>query len=355
MLFPPLPRNLEASFRDLASERPATRVSALADVVRHARTDEAARERAVAEVPKLLEDERPEVRSAAATALADLGAKDALPKLLVAVEDGDALVRQMVLSALGELGDARAAPRLSRALTDPRPEVRYQAVIAYSRVAPDEADVLAALARALGDDDPAVAHIALRVAEERVDRDGVSTTARWRSFAKAAEAHLGDEHPDVALAAAILLAKRGHEGAKARVLAVVRGEGPAVNKEDEAAAVELAGELGLRDAIPHLERRFRGLARFLRDTCSLSARIALARLGDERASRSILDDLSARSDATRGAAIVAAGRARLEAARGALSEMKGPDADLAKDALDLIERGSRVARGGSETEAEAEP
>ena len=42
----PLPRNLEASFRDLASEKPATRASAIRDVVRHAlRSDAHARAR----------------------------------------------------------------------------------------------------------------------------------------------------------------------------------------------------------------------------------------------------------------------------------------------------------------------
>lgn len=355
MLFPPLPRNLEASFRDLGSERPETRVSALADVVRHARVDAAARERAAAEIPKLLDDERPDVRAAAATALADVGATSALPRLLVAVEDKDALVRQMVLSALGELGDARAAPRLSRALSDERPEVRYQAIIAYARTEPDAGDVAKALARAFADEDPAIAHIALRVAEERLDaspprpegedargQEGYrGSGAHAGKLEAAAERLLDADHPDVALAAAIFLAKSGHEGARAKVLAVVAGQGPPVNKEDEAAAVELAGELGLREALPHLERRARGLARFVRDTCALSARIALARLGDERACRSILDDLGSRNGATRSAAIIAAGRARLEAARPELERVTGDVEVLAREALALLDRSAR--------------
>lgn len=335
MLFPPLPRNLEASFRDLGSERPETRVSALADVVRHARVDAAVRERAAAEIPKLLDDERPDVRAAAATALADVGAKSALPRLLVAVEDKDALVRQMVLSALGELGDARAAPRLARALSDERPEVRYQAIIAYARTEPDAGDVGKALARAFADEDPAIAHIALRVAEERLDQRKADRSPKLEA---AAERLLDGDNPDVAIAAAIFLAKSGHEGARARVLAVVAGEGPAVNKEDEAAAVELAGELGLREALPHLERRARGLARFVRDTCALSARIALARLGDDRAARAILDDLGSRNGATRSAAIIAAGRARLAAARPELERVTGDLEVLAREALELLDR-----------------
>ena len=70
--------------------------------------------------------------------LADIGAREALSSLLVAVEDDDPHVRQMALSSLGELGDPRATQRLERALRDARPEVRYQAVIAFSRVAKDD-------------------------------------------------------------------------------------------------------------------------------------------------------------------------------------------------------------------------
>ena len=73
----------------------------------------------------------------------------------------------MALSALGEIGDARATQRLSRALRDDRPEVRYQAVIAYARVVRDDPREIAnALARALDDPDEAIRYISMRVAEE---------------------------------------------------------------------------------------------------------------------------------------------------------------------------------------------
>src|SRR5258708_6489526 len=104
----PLPRNLEASFRDLASERPTTRVSAVRDVVRHSLRGDATRARAIPLLERALRDDKaPAVRAAAAVALADVVAHEALPSLLVAVEDDDANVRQMALAALGEIGDAR--------------------------------------------------------------------------------------------------------------------------------------------------------------------------------------------------------------------------------------------------------
>lgn len=133
-----LPRNLEASFRDIGSQRWATRVSSVKDLVLHARRSDATRARAIPQIERLLrEDPSSAVRAAAATALADLEANEALPTLLFAMEDDDPHVRQMAISALGEIRDARACVRLERALSDPRPEVRYQAIIAYARVATD--------------------------------------------------------------------------------------------------------------------------------------------------------------------------------------------------------------------------
>ena len=164
----PLPRNLEASFRDLGSERESARAGAVRDVVRHAAGDDAVRVRAIAALERALRaDTSPAVRSASAVALADLRAHEALSTLLVAVEDDDAHVRQMALAALGEIGDTRAAPRLERALGDARPEVRYQAIMAYARVVRDDPPAVAsALVRGLGDADPAIRYVALRMAEE---------------------------------------------------------------------------------------------------------------------------------------------------------------------------------------------
>ena len=48
MLISAKPRNLEASFRDLGSERADVRKSAVLDVVRHASEDKALRDRALA-------------------------------------------------------------------------------------------------------------------------------------------------------------------------------------------------------------------------------------------------------------------------------------------------------------------
>ena len=163
---PPLPRNLEAAFRDLASKTIDTRAGAARDVVRHALADSSLRLRAIRALEPALDDPAPLVRSAAALGLGELEATEALPKLLLRVEDENDNVRQMALTAIGELGDARALPRLRRAVSDSRPEVRYQAVIAMGRLA-EPAEAAEALVAATHDADASVGYIALRIGEER--------------------------------------------------------------------------------------------------------------------------------------------------------------------------------------------
>ena len=332
---PPLPRNLEASFRDLASQKAAVRVSAVADVVRHARGDEAIRARALPLLEKALAgDEVSQVRSAAAVALADLHASESLPKLLVAVEDPDVHVRQMALSALGEIGDVRALPRLRRALSDERPEVRYQAIIAFVRLAEAIDDAREAVTRATEDDDAAVRYIALRLAEERVDE---GRHGAWEPLAERAEAMLADDNEHVAVAAAILLAKLGRAAGRELLLDIVRGKRRA-EKEDEREAVQMAGELDLREATDALERRAYGAMRLLKDTCAYQAKVALARLGHARAREEFARDLTSTRREVREAAVVAAGRARIAAMKDAIAKLGDDDVDpaLRDEALALL-------------------
>jgi HEAT repeat protein len=327
--FQPLPRTLEASVRDIASERPPVRTSAIADLVRHAQQGDAARERAIPLLERALRDEVNAVRSAAALALADLRADAALPALIVAVEDPDPYVRQMALTALGEIGDGRARRRIERALHDERPEVRYQALIAFVRIAEeDDADCCDAILRALDDADANIRHIALRLAEEH-QIAGVEDKARGV---------LGDADRAVAIVAAMILARaRDVEGERALLEFVASGAG--AHREDEQAAVELAGELGLRDAIPDLERRAWGLRRVVRETCAWHAKIALARMGHARAIDEIVAELGSWRRESRDAAVVAAGRARITTARGAIAAVaeRGGDPRLIAEALELID------------------
>lgn len=352
---PPLPRNLEASVRDLDSARPEVRVSAIDDLLRHARGNDDVKARAIPLYEKRLVDADPRVRSAAAVALGELGAKEAIVALIKLVDDADAYVRQMAINALGEIGDPRALPRLARALRDTRPEVRYQAIIAFARASNDAAAVSQALLDATNDDDDAIVHIALRLAEERLDASPSATSDAKKEegiddrLVVRARALLKSPSPHVALVAAIFLGKAGHADGHTLLLRVVRGDrrgAEAPEKEDEQAAVELVGELELEQAIGDLERRVWGLSRWVRDTCAFHAKIALARMNHPRARAEILRDLASSRREVRAAAVVSAGRARLREAREAIARMTPSELDpvLVHEALARIDAFDSVRR-----------
>lgn len=314
-----LPRTIEAATRDLAAQKPAVRAEAARDLARH---HEDARERVLAGLTQALGDEAAEVRAAAATALADIEGVEAIARLLVAVDDDNVMVRQMAITALGEIGDPRATERLRRALSDAQAEVRFQAAIAYPRVCSSREAALEALITATRDDDPLVSHIALRMAEEIGTEEGDSSVdARVLTRARAL---LGHDAPVVRVAAAILMAPRGDARAKEILVQVAARSLKTTDREDEAAAIELVGELGLEAARAGLERRaFGRWLGLLRDELAWHARVALARMGHERASREILRELAAPDRDVRTLAVAAAGRARLRAARGPIDAMRG--------------------------------
>ena len=336
---PPLPRTLEASVRDLDSAKPEIRASAIHDLLRHARGDDAVRERAIPLLRKRLDDEQSKVRAAAVVGLADLGAKDEVPaapsrrrrrRRVRSADGAHALWASCPIRALCR-GCAARSPTSA-------PEMRYQAVIAFARIADDAKEIGQALLVATNDDDDAVVHIALRVAEERLDV-GEALESRLVTRAKAL---LDSPSPHLALVAAILLGKAGDEAGHRLILRVVRGEkvnGQSPEKEDERAAVELFGELGLEAARPHLEKRAWGMMHFVRDTCVFHAKIALARMGHPRAIAEIMADLDSKRPDLLGGAVVSAGRARLVQARKLIERIPtvAVDPELVREALSRLE------------------
>ncbi|WP_437875991.1 HEAT repeat domain-containing protein [Sorangium sp. So ce513] len=343
-MFGPAPakRTLEAALRDVGSQKPAVRAEAVGDLVLYAAT---AREQVLRAVEGALRsDQHAAVRAAAAIALADTKAVEALPALLLAVEDADPHVRQMAITALGEIGDGRATGRLRRALSDERPEVRFQAVIAFPRVCAQRADAIDAVMQATHDDDPLVCHIALRMFEELGEADGeLPPLALERT-----RALLGHASPLVRAAAAVVTARFGDPVGHPVLVEVVEGKLRGVDHEDEAAAIELCGELGLSAARGALERRAFGLKLGLgRDPLRWHARVALARMGHERAVRDILSELGAWDRHRRTLAVAAAGRARLQAARPAIAAMRGDDRKADQGAVEEALAAIAAAEGAA--------
>jgi HEAT repeat protein len=336
----PLPRTLRAAERDIGDKKLDVRLSAVRDLARLASGPE--RREVVVALARALEDASPAVRAEAAVSLADADARDCLGALVAASEDAHVRVRQMVTLALGELAgpnDREARRAIERALGSDAPEVRYQALIAMYHVT--DAAAVPRIVDKLSDADGLVRHIAYRLLEEHAFESAEPRALPSDVLARAEKA-LADASPAVRLAAAIVLAKSGNAAGHAPIVEVVNARKPGVEKDDELAAVELAGELGLEAARPGLERRAWRLTRLGRQRFTWQARVALARLGDARAKESILRGLAAWTRDARTLAVAAAGRARLAEARPLLLEMRGDelraDPHAVREALDEIER-----------------
>lgn len=317
----PLPRTLGAAERDITDKKLDVRLSAVRDLARLASGAE--RREAVRALARALDDESAVVRAEAAVSLADAEARDCLDALVAASNDANVRVRQMVTLALGELAgpnDREARQAIERALSHDAAEIRYQGIIALYHVA--GAAAVSRIVDKLGDADAPVRHIAYRLLEEYAFESAEPRTLPANVLGRATKA-LEDRAPSVRLAAAILLAKSGDGAGHAPIVEVVNSRKPGVEKDDELCAVELSGELGLEAARPGLERRAWRLTRLGRQRFTWQARVALARLGDERAKATILRGLGAWTRDARTLAVAAAGRARLTEARPVLLEMRG--------------------------------
>lgn len=339
----PLPRSLSAALRDVANPKARVRVSAIADLARWAETDE--RERCVSALLALLrEDDDVDVRAAAALALADVHAVEALEILLVAADQGPPRVRQMALVAIGELAqprDAAAVQRIRAALSSDAPALRFQALVAAGRLL-DEHDLLDCLTAGLADPEAKVRYVACRITEERFFGAGHVSDERLAILQGKLAALLSDAERDVALVAAVLLGRRGSErGCQLVVEALNRRKGFS-QLEDEQAAIELCADLRLDAARPGLRARAFGGVFGGASPLAFQARVALARLGDERAREQIIRGLSSFRRTVRAQSVAAAGQARLEAARPRLLEMRQDErlADLPSvvEALEALDR-----------------
>jgi hypothetical protein len=186
--------------------------------------------------------------------------------------------------------------------------------------------------------------VALRMAEELGSAAEAAGPAPARAepgvvpsaLLERAEQLLDDPSADVQLASAIILGRSGRSSGDELLVAAVEGRLRSSHSDDDAAAIELCGERGLRDAIGALERRGFG-SRWLgteRDPLAWLARVALARLGHARAVDEVLRDLRSRNRTRRTLAVAAVGRARLEQARSVLVELRTRPGLVEPEAVD---------------------
>lgn len=328
-------RSFEAALRDSASDTFKVRAGAAADLGGHA---EGHRAEVVEALTRLLGDEHADVRAAAVTAIGHIGAREATDAVIALTDDAHAFVRQMALSTLGDLRDERALPVFMSALKSNEPSDRFQAVIGWARTSRNAERVRKVLLDATRDEDHLVRHIGLRMAEERGNDDEHVDPA----IADRAKALLDDDSDIVRVAAAIILARTGRRDGAAILAAVASREIITTEHDDEAAAIELCGELGLRNATPGLVKRaFSRVILLSHDPFAWHARVALATLGHPKGVKWVLDELRAWTRERRTLAVAAAGRARLMAAKELITAMVGDDeradADAVTEALARLE------------------
>lgn len=339
----PLPRSASATLRDASHAKARVRLSAIPDLVRWAQTDEG--EAAVQRLRELVErDEDIEVRASAALALADAEAMSGLPVLLQAVASGLPRLRQMALVAIGELaepGDPDALAAVRIALASEAPALRFQGLVAAGRLMP-RAELASWLEESLANSESRLRYIACRVVEERFFADPAVSEATRVALEKQLATLLTDPDPDVVVAAALSLAPRGSLAARGVLIDALNRRRSFAHAEDEQAAIELCAELGLDAARPGLAARAFGRSWGGSSPLGFQARVALARLGDERARSHILRGLSSWSRNIRAQCVAAAGLARLEAARPRLLEMsrdeRAADSRSVSEALLALDR-----------------
>lgn len=158
-LLPPLPPTFEAALRDVRARRPESRVAAAA---RLGTADGEQRDAAADGLQQLAQDKDARVRAAAVRSLQQLAVGGTLPALLQCLEDSDAFVRELAVVAVGAVGGAAACEALRAAMRSRHPEVRFQAVVSYVEACPQPQ--LSALRPLLRDEDAKVRANAARTA-----------------------------------------------------------------------------------------------------------------------------------------------------------------------------------------------
>lgn len=331
------PSTLEAIVRDLGSRDFRVRVEAAQHAPALVGEDEGdVRVKVVSALVTALADDHEAVRSASAIALADLQAHEALPALLIAADDDAAMVRQMAITALGELADPRARERIRRALGDPRPEVRFQAMVAFPRIARgsgDDEEIWNALAIGIEDEDAFVRSHAAEACAELADGATLPANVADRLARRSRD---DEETLDTRVASAIALGESRDPRATPTLLAVARGELKEKDPRRVQAVFELLGELGVEEARPiATEAAFSFKSKFGDPSRRAAAVVALIRLGERRAIEHVLSELENGGWERRVAAIGIVNRTSLAEARPKLEALRNDPmvGEMAADAL----------------------
>lgn len=348
---PSLPRKFEAALRDITASRAEIRGSALVDLLRYADSE---RSRVSSAIGQLLQsDPDAEVRALAALAAADAELRELVPGLLRALDDKSPRVQQMALLALGEQGEGLARAELGgveRLLASKLPALRYQALVAWSRLTGPEG--VAALLAATSDPDEEVRWIAWTQLEAQLFKDGQpnnsgiasSASTMPRPEVKAAlAAQAQDPSMRIRVVVAAILYRLGEPAALTELLERAQ-RGTKISRRELARLAKEFGRLRFEPARAWLKASAR--RGWLEGAVGWPALVALAALGDPAARASVVDELDARSIQRRHRALQAVSEISLESAMPRLRALRanpgGVDPSLIEQAWDALQPRSPV-------------
>jgi len=198
---------MEAAVEPLAPEEPEP----VAEVALSARADAGGRGRLTEDPEALmqaLEDDDPEVRTAAANIVSEMTTKEQIDPVLGHLRNDDPRVRCAVTTALGRLGVVERAGALAGLISDPDPTVRGSVMEAFTSFGKSAEYYLEMVAMGLADPDLEVRARAIE-AVASLSPDSLEVPRRLLPF-------FNDPEPRVAEAASaclIAFAKRGMDAA----------------------------------------------------------------------------------------------------------------------------------------------
>ncbi len=342
-----LVRRLEAALRDIQSSKVHVRRAAARDLAQH--IDSPARSRAVSHLERLVaEDADIEVRVQGLLALADGGAVESVGLLINLARTGVPRIRQMALLALGELAEPGATEAVEVALEaveSPLPGLRYQGLVTLKSLQREQA--LGQIISRTADDDSEVRWVAVRLIDELCFQGSESTSATAVLDARDTrklQPLLVDQDQRVAVAATLLLSQMGVASAIDKLATLLSKAAYKLEPQDEEAAIDLIGQLGLSQAKPELEKRAWRL--LWEGPSTWPARVALGQLGDRRARQFILQSLNSNSPLKCARAIEATGKIGLEEGRARLQQLlanpSGYDTETIRTALERLDSAKKT-------------
>ncbi|MDQ1275465.1 MAG: hypothetical protein QG610_1039 [Euryarchaeota archaeon] len=242
-----------------------------------------------------LDDEKPEVRIAAARLLGILGDKQTVDALLGKLADKNPRVREAAVEALGRVGDEKTVEVLIEKLEDRDPAFRLHTVRALSRLGDERA--VSPLVKRLDDK---VLEVRIAAASALGDLESRNTVDPL--LKKLEDIRMKDSSVELQKQIIVALGKIGDTKALDAILSILDSPYPDIRKH----AAESLGNLGDERAVFPLVEKLSDIRPEVRNASAY----ALGKIGDEQAVEPLLEMLKEKNPELRITAVYALGNLR---------------------------------------------